>query len=534
MFMQPFLRSFFSLSLHIIKEKGGRDVRFRNKILRDTVLLTAMQLALDTASLFLSSFITRRLGASAAGLLSLTGSFLGLAGILANGSAFLCASRLISEELGRKNGDPRGVLRHGLCLCLCLSTAVSGGVVLLSGRLSPVFFGGADTGSAMLLMPGALITGAVGSCLKGYFNAVRKAALTAVGDTSEFLLRAGTMIALTLRSPEMGQAQICSVMMTAAVVGNAGSMLILGGAYLLGREGKSAGKCSLRFRDYARLAFPIMGGGVLQAFLSSANDALVPVCLRQYGDSVEEALGLFGIFEAIVIPTLFFPSVVLCSLSGIVVSETARASASGNMERVRSLADRLLTMTLIYAVIAAAVLMRSGPAIGELLGGGDTAGRMISAIAPVVPFIYLEIILEALIKGMGLQAFSAGNYLAEYVIRISVVLAAVPLLGFTGIAASYYASNIFGNIMRLRKILKVSGIRLSPVRRAVLPAVYAFLLMGAWELVFRSANVPECIASQAVFTFLWAGSYLLLYFFLGKFKIDSATISGNFVQNRQI
>ena len=73
-----------------------------------------------------------------------------------------------------------------------------------------------------------------------------------------------------------------------------------------------------------------MGGGILTAVLSGTNDALIPICLRMYGDSAGDALGKFGIFEAIVIPILFFPSVVMCSISGIVVSEAARASAAGN------------------------------------------------------------------------------------------------------------------------------------------------------------------------------------------------------------
>ena len=68
----------------------------KSKILRDTILLTAMQLLLDTSALLLNAFITRRLGASAIGILTLMGSFLMLAGVISNGNAFLCTSRLIS------------------------------------------------------------------------------------------------------------------------------------------------------------------------------------------------------------------------------------------------------------------------------------------------------------------------------------------------------------------------------------------------------------------------------------------------------
>ena len=108
----------------------------KNRIVKDTVLLTIMQLILDSASLVLNGFITRQLGASAIGIFSLMGSFLGLAGIISNGNAFLCTSRLISEELGKTNGNPNRILFHGIRLCTMLSLGVS--AVLIVAAKIPV------------------------------------------------------------------------------------------------------------------------------------------------------------------------------------------------------------------------------------------------------------------------------------------------------------------------------------------------------------------------------------------------------------
>ena len=97
----------------------------KSKIVRDTALLTAMQLFLDTAALLLNVFMTRSLGTEAMGILTLTGTFLGLAGIVSNGNAYLCTSRLISEELGKPGSAPEKVLSHGIKLCLMLSVCTS-------------------------------------------------------------------------------------------------------------------------------------------------------------------------------------------------------------------------------------------------------------------------------------------------------------------------------------------------------------------------------------------------------------------------
>ena len=173
----------------------------KNKIIRDTILLTLMQLTLDSASLLLNGFITRRLGASAIGIFSLMGSFLGLAGIISNGNAFLCTSRLISEELGKKGGNPNRILFHGISLCMMLSIVVSTVLIIFARPIGEGFFGETAVVSSIRLMPAALISGAVSCCLKGYFNACRKASAAAAGDILEFGVKSAVIVIMTLLSP---------------------------------------------------------------------------------------------------------------------------------------------------------------------------------------------------------------------------------------------------------------------------------------------------------------------------------------------
>ena len=505
----------------------------KNKIVRDTVLLTAMQLFLDTSALLLNVFITRSLGTSAMGVLTLTGSFLGLAGMLSNGNAFLCTSRLVSEELGKPAGSPGGVLAHGIKLCLLLSTAVSAAVIVFAEPISRRFFSGGEMARWIKVLPLSLIAGAVSACFKGYFNACRRAGISAAGDICEFIVRSAVIVSATLAADSSSEGTVCGIMIGSIVAGNIFSLGFCLIAYTRTRI-KGTGSCTLNFRRYAAFAFPIMGGSVLTAVLSSTNDALIPICLRQNGDSAAEALSRFGVFEAIVIPTIFFPSVVLCSLSGIVVSESARAAAAGDSRRIKSLTERLTGRTFEYAVFAAAVLMRFGRPIGELLGGGELAGKMITVIAPVVPFIYMEIILESLIKGTGRQAFSSLNYLAEYIIRISAVLIFVPHLGFYGIVVSYYASNAAGNISRYIFLMRKTGMSFRPIRQFGAPAAYVFMTMCAAELPFRLTGTgPSGLPSMAAFTVIWMCLYAAVIMLLGSIRAIIPSGRPKFVQIAQ-
>lgn len=504
----------------------------KSKIVRDTVMLTAMQLFLDTAALLLNVFISRRLGTSAMGVIALTGTFLVLSGVIAGGNAYLCTSRLISEELGKKDSSPEKVLAYGMRFCLVLSTAASAVIVMFAGAFSERFFNGAEMTDDIRIMPAALISGALAACLKGWFNANRKSSVTAAGDILEFTVRCAVIIFMTAVSGQPDNGTVCGIMIAGVIAGNLTSLIFLAVLYLKNRE-KKQGSCSVNFGGYISLALPIMGGGVLTAALSSANDALIPICLRQYGDSAGKALSLFGSFEAIVLPAIFFPSVILCSMSGIIVSETARAAAAGNRRRILGLSSKLTEWTLIYAVFASAVLMRFGSRIGELMGGGELAGRMISVIAPVVPFIYMEIVLEAMIKGMGMQAFSSLNYLCEYAVRISTVLILVPRIGFWGIAASYYASNVMGNCLRYAKLVKTVGMEFRPVRNIAVPVLYAFLTMSAAELLVRLLpGSSDTLCKAVIMTLIWGAGYFYVFRMLRR-GIKNTKNAIRFVEDAQ-
>lgn len=482
----------------------------KNKIVRDTIILTVMQLFLDSAALLLNIFITRQLGTSAMGILSLTGSFLILIGMVSNGNAFLCISRLVSEEIGKKNGNPNRILKYGLLMCTFLSVLSGLFLIAFSEPLSIKFFKSAEMSQPIKLMAAALPIGAYSACFKGFFNASRTVSTTAMADILEFAVKAIVIIVLTFAVKVPTNAAVCDIMVSGIIAGNCTSLVMFLFIFFKNRQVYSS-RSSLSLKKYISLALPVMAGGCLTSILSSANDALIPVTLRQYGNSVKEAFSQFGVFEAIVIPTLFFPSVVICSLSGIVVSETARAAASKNMKRIKSIAGNLIEKTLIFSILVAAVLMHYGSEIGTLLDGGELAGRMITIIAPVVPFIYLEIILEAMIKGMGLQGFSSLNYLAEYAVRISVVLIFVPRIGFYGIVASYYASNIIGNVSRFIKIMIHVKPDISVFKVFIMPTAYVVMTMKASELLLKLMHIHnESLVSIVVDVLLWSAMYIFM------------------------
>lgn len=493
-------------------EKRGISMR-RRSVMRDTIYMTVIQFVLECLALGFQSWMARQIGASSVGILALAGSFFNLAAMVAGGNGMLCASRFVSEELGHKNGSPGHILRYGITFCLLLTLPVGTLVFCFAEPLSGKFLQSAVFAGSVRAMALLLPFGGIGACLRGYFNAVCRVSVTACCDAAEFLLRAGTLIGLLLWSGTQDPEQICRYLVYSMAVGTIFPCLFLTVRYFREQRGERK-KPTIGFGQYVRLAVPVALGGCLTAGLSTANDALIPVTLRQFGDSTSQALRQFGTFEGVVIPVLFFPSTILCALSGILIPEIARANASGNRERVQYLTERVIGLTFVFAVWISAILFKFGGEIGRWMDGGALSGRMIRILAPVVPFIYLEIVLEALIKGMGKQNFSSLNYLAEYIIRICMVLICIPLFGFYGIVASYYTSNVFGNCNRLRMAVKTANLRFrfrKLVGKPLFAVSFAFLTASLLEKCFFAASASVCsVICYAVCTVVLYGGVLWL------------------------
>ena len=94
--------------------------------------------------------------------------------------------------------------------------------------------------------------------------------------------------------------------------------------------------------------------------------------------------------------------------------------------------------------------------------------------------------MEGVLRGLGKHNFSSVNYLAEYIVRISVLLICVPMFGFYGIAASYLACNLSGNAVRLFFVIRMTGLK--PVWKRILlrPAIALF---GAWQIMLLISKI---------------------------------------------
>ncbi len=412
--------------------------------------MTIVDFTLQGVTLLMNIFLTRYLGEDMVGVISLVMSFYSTFVVISNGNSFLCANRFISEERGKSHGNVNTILWYSILWSGTLALISTTIIVGFSGAICEKFLGSAEYSTGIKLIASTLVVTAVTSSIKGYFHAHREVTTPLISGCIEFFVRN----ALTVIMVYSFHMNIILMLSITILIGESVSC-----AYLVATLHRSirniSTKSSTTFRAYVKHSIPIALNSSIPLVLSTCNDTLFPITLQQCGYSSKEAFALYGMFEAIVLQILFFPSSILCSLSCILVTEIARCNSCKNYARVKKVSFKAFKLTLMFSLGVAVGLYIFGDDIALLIGSTSLSGKIVKMLSPVVPLIYLEIVLESILKGLGKHGFSSINYIAEYVVRISALLICVPLFNFYGIVISYYVSNIVGNVSRIAKVYKV-------------------------------------------------------------------------------
>jgi stage V sporulation protein B len=500
-----------------------------NKIAFDTVRMSAIALVLQGLGLLLNIILTNTLGTVAVGIMTLIMTVFGFIIVLANGNIFISTNRFVSEEIGADNRNFCFVMRLALTFSISLSLFFALLSFIFSGKLA-VITGDPNISISVKILALSLTPAGIGSCIKGYFHAKRHVSVPLTGEVTEFAVRWIILMAGILFLIREG-ISIYLLIAVSALLSEIISCIYYVACYL--KEYKIFSKlpdCRRRiksFKSYMKLNLPIIAQGYVHMIMSALNDALVPVALLDYHANSDAAMSEYGLFESIIIPAIFFPAVVLSSLHTVIIPEIARANAAGNIRRVRHLTYKVFKKTLTYAILIAGVLFAAGDKIGEILSPQNPlVSETLSKMFFVIPFIYMEIVLEGLLKGLGKQAFSTVNALIEYIIRIVCVIVFVNIFGFAGVLISYYASNIFSNIARIIAVCKWTGVRFSFTNLLIMPVASCFFsITFAMMLSSLLFNGNYGAMKSIGFICIICIVYLLLHEFDERFLADENAVT---------
>lgn len=425
----------------------------RGSIVKSTLLLTVANLAMRAVSMLFQVYLSRRVGTAGIGLLQLTMAVGTLAMTVGTAGVRVASMYLCATEHGR--GRPEAV---GSAMCSCLryglivSGAVGAALIALSGYLARVWVLDARAALSLRIMGLFLPVSCLWGIFGGYFTAVgRVGRLVAVEIGERLASMALTVAALVLwAGQDTGRA--CAAIVGGSSVASALSLAVIVALYR--RDDAHRGTVADRAmrRRLVRLAVPLALTDCLRSGLNTLEQLLIPRGLSRAGGFYAQSLAAYGTIHGMVFPVMMFPACVLYSLSDLLVPELAAAAAAGRATRIRGLTRRCLRTTLLFSCAVAGALLCAAAPLGSLLYRSDDAGRYLLLFAPLVPMLYLDAIVDGMLKGLGQQAYCVRCNTVTSLLDVALLLVLLPRYGLGGYFFSFtlsHAVNFFLSIARL-------------------------------------------------------------------------------------
>ena len=484
--------------------------------LKNAAILTVSGLVLRVLGMGFRVFVAARIGSEGMGLYQLILSVYTVFVSLATAGMNVAATRLAAQSLARGRSMARTVRRLVLAAGL-LGLLAMGLQLILAEPLARYVLHDVRGALSLQILAPSLPVMAVAGALRGCFLARRRVEPNAVAQLVEQLVRMGVVWLALRRVEGWGAGYACAAVLAGNTVSEAVSCLLM---VLFARRdaglrsrgtGREAKQPPFTRRELAGIVLPVEGSRILASVLQAAEASLIPLCLALYLDDRAAAVSQYGALKGMALPLLFFPFSILSALSSLLMPEITRAHARRDRAGAARLIDATLRAAGLFSMLAGCCFVLFGRQAALLLYGDAQVGGYIQALGLVAPFMYLESMVDGMLKGLGQQLATFRYSLLDSALRILCIAALLPRFGIGAFLGIMAASNLLTFGLNTARLLRCAGLR--PAWGAWLGRPAAFALAAgaagravrAWPGIAGNA-LPELLACGAAV----CGVYLAL------------------------
>ena len=441
----------------------------------NALLLIAVNLFMRTVGVSFNVYLSNRAGGEVMGLFSLLSGVYTFAMTLGCGGIHLGTTRMVADSLGRWGENTPAChreIRRCLRRCLLYSFIFGAGACLLLFFAAPTvgsdWLGDARTVTSLRVLALTLPPIALTSCMNGYFTAIRQVAPNAlVGMLTQFV-RIGCcsyFLALWLGK---GVESTCLALVLGGALSELAAFLFTALAYALtlrakGKKLSEGSNTPPKADDIPSLSKKLLGitlpvtcSACLRSGLITLQHILIPRGLKASGRNWSQALTSYGVLHSMVLPVVLFPSAFISSFSGLLVPEIAESHAAGDMDRVARISRRIIQPALLFSFGVAGIMSCFSHELGMLLYNSEEAGIYIRQLAPLIPIMYVDSSVDAVLKGMGEQVYSMNVNIADALSSVLMVWFLLPHMGLQGYVITIYVTETLNTTLSLTRMLRVS------------------------------------------------------------------------------
>ncbi len=452
-----------------------------NPLLGGTLLLTIAGLITRIIGFFYRIFLSNALGARLLGIYQLIFPVYGICYTIFASGIQTAISKLVAEHSGSHTpGADKRYLKNGILLSLTAACSMSLLLFFLGDYIAVSFLKEPECAVSLKFLAAAFPFCGITACINGYCYGIRKSFLPATSQLTEQIVRVLALYFIAGIAPIS-----CELAILALVAGELISSLysIFGvriiqrgfqrtlentvcktshSAYRPISTAASAVKASSTgfsrllpnsavTRTLLKLSIPLTANRLLVSLLHSFEAFLIPLTLRSYGLTNDDALRIFGILNGMSMSFLMFPGTLTNSLSVLLLPSISEAYAAGQQLRLEKSIAVSIKYSVLLGIFSGFYFYYFGPALGTAVFHEPASGFYLASLSFLCPFLYLSTTLSSILNGfsqVNLTFLSSVLGLSLRILLFSVLIPQHSLYGyFIGLLCSQLFITFFDLIL---------------------------------------------------------------------------------------
>ena len=204
-------------------------------------------------------------------------------------------------------------------------------------------------------------------------------------------------------------------------------------------------------------------------------------------------------------PVIMFANVLIGSFSGLLVPEFSRLLAGKNYNRLKTVCDTIFKITFIFSICITAIFIIFANELSLMIYQSIEAGKWIRILSPIIFFIYIDNIIDNMLKGINEQVSVMICNIIDLLVTISIIFFIVPMMGMYGYILSIFVSELLNftiSSIQLKKKINYSINWRKFILRPVLSCLVSYLFIKILNIQFSSFSLSTII-QIALFVLLY-------------------------------
>lgn len=155
------------------------------------------------------------------------------------------------------------------------------------------------------------------------------------------------------------------------------------------------------------------------------------------------------------LPIIMFPDILVKSFASLLIPEFARYYTKKDFKRTKQMTTILLLLIGIASLSLTILLFVFSDCLGNLIYKDATSGYYIKILAPLATFIYVDTVVDSILRGLDAQVGVMLINILDLAISVSFIYFCVPKLGLLGYIISIYMSEILNFTISLFQLIKI-------------------------------------------------------------------------------